>query len=55
MGLAISKDSKRVKVAGGKLEHNVMNGITAQNVGEKALKFPAFAYGGEEMINRILM
>ena len=30
-----------------------MNGITAQNVGEKALKFPAFAYGSEEMIHGI--
>ncbi len=53
-GICLSPDEKKVYVANvGMFEYNVIDGITAENVGEKALKFPAFAYGSEEMIHGI--
>jgi YVTN family beta-propeller protein len=53
-GICLSPDEKKVYVANvGMFEYNVMNGITEDNVGEKALKFPAFAYGSQEMITGI--
>ena len=53
-GICLSPDEKKVYVANvGMFEYNLINGITADNVGEKALKFPAFAYGSEEMIHGI--
>jgi YVTN family beta-propeller protein len=50
-GICLSPDEKKVYVANvGMFEYNMINGITKENVGEKALKFPAFAYGSEEMV-----
>jgi len=53
-GICLSPDDKKIYVANvGMFEYSIMNGITEKNVGEKALKFPAFAYGSEEMIKGI--
>jgi YVTN family beta-propeller protein len=53
-GICLSPDEKKVYVANvGMFEYNLINGITADNVGEKALEYPAFAYGSEEMIHGI--
>ena len=53
-GICLSPDEKKIFVANvGMFEYNIINGITPKNVGEKALKFPAFAYGSEEMIKGI--
>ncbi|MDX1315305.1 MAG: hypothetical protein R3356_07360, partial [Eudoraea sp.] len=53
-GICLSPDESRVYVANvGMFEYSIIEGITAENVGEKALKYPAFAYGTEEMIQGI--
>ena len=53
-GICLSPDEKRAYVANvGMFEYNVVNGITEENVEEKALKFPAYAYGSQEMIKGI--
>lgn len=53
-GICLSPDERRIYVANvGMFEYSIIDGITAENVGEKALKFPAFAYGSEEMITGI--
>jgi len=53
-GICLSPDEKKIYVANvGMFEYNVIHGITEKNVGEKALKFPAFAYGSEDMIKGI--
>ena len=53
-GICLSPDEKRVYVANvGMFQYNLIHGVTAENIGEKALKFPAFAYGSEEMIKGI--
>ncbi len=53
-GICLSPDEKKIYVANvGMFEYSVMNGITEKNAGEKALKFPAFGYGSEEMIKGI--
>ncbi|MEN8201777.1 MAG: hypothetical protein ABFS28_04215 [Bacteroidota bacterium] len=53
-GICLSPDEKKIYVANvGMFEYNVIHGITEENVGEKALKYPAFAYGSEEMIHGI--
>ncbi|NOR34491.1 MAG: hypothetical protein GQ579_07415 [Bacteroidales bacterium] len=53
-GICLSPDEKKIYVANvGMFEYNMINGITEKNIGEKALKFPAFAYGSEEMIHGI--
>lgn len=53
-GICLSPDEKKIYVANvGMFEYNLINGITEANVGEKALKFPAFGYGSEEMIKGI--
>jgi DNA-binding beta-propeller fold protein YncE len=49
-GICLSPDEKRVYVANvGMFQYSMIKGITAENVVEKALKFPPFAYGSEEM------
>jgi len=49
-GICLSPDEKKVYVANvGMFQYTIIEGITAENVGEKALKFPASAYGSEEM------
>jgi len=53
-GICLSPDEKKIYVANvGMFEYNMIHGITPENVGEKALKFPAYAYGSEEMIHGI--
>ncbi len=53
-GICLSSDEKKIYVANvGMFQYNLINGISEENVGEKALKFPAFAYGSEEMITGI--
>lgn len=53
-GICLSPDEKRLYVANvGMFEYSLINGITKENVGEKALIYPAFGYGSEEMIKGI--
>jgi DNA-binding beta-propeller fold protein YncE len=53
-GICLSPDEKKVYVANvGMFEYNMIEGITEENVLDKALKYPAFAYGSKEMINGI--
>ncbi len=53
-GICLSPDEKKVYVANvGMFEYSMINGITVENISEKALKFPAFAFGSEEMIHGI--
>ncbi len=53
-GICLSPDEKKAYVANvGMFEYNMIDGITKENVGEKALEFPAFAYGSEEMVHGI--
>ncbi len=53
-GICLSPDEKKLYVANvGMFEYSFINGITKENVGEKALKYPAFGYGSEEMIKGI--
>ncbi len=53
-GICLSPDEKKIYVANvGMFEYGMIHGITRENVGEKALKYPAFAYGSEEMIQGI--
>jgi len=49
-GICLSPDEKKVYVANvGMFQYSAIKGITPENVKEKALKYPAFAYGSEEM------
>ncbi len=49
-GICLSPDEKKIFVANvGMFQYSMINGITKDDVIEKALKFPAFAYGSEEM------
>ena len=49
-GICLSPDGKKVYVANvGMFQYNMIKGITEKNVVDKALKYPAFAYGSEEM------
>ena len=53
-GICLSPDEKKIYVANvGMFEYSLINGITKENVVEKALKYPAYGYGSEEMINGI--
>ena len=53
-GICLSPDEKKVYVANvGMFEYSMVDGITKENIGEKAMKFPAYAYGSEEMIHGI--
>ncbi len=53
-GICLSPDEKKVYVANvGMFRYNMVKGITEENVVEKALKYPPFAYGSKEMINGI--
>ncbi|WP_206609908.1 alkaline phosphatase family protein [Maribellus luteus] len=50
-GICLSPDEKKVYVANvGMFQYNLIDGITNENANEKALKYPAFAYGSKEMI-----
>jgi YVTN family beta-propeller protein len=49
-GICLSPDEKKVYVANvGMFEYSIYDGITRENILEKAQKYPAFAYGSEEM------
>ena len=49
-GICLSPDEKKVYVANvGMFEYSIYDGITAENILEKAQKYPAFAYGSDEM------
>ncbi len=53
-GICLSPDEKKVYVANvGMFQYRMIKGITEKNVTIKALKYPPFAYGSEEMINGI--
>ncbi len=49
-GICLSPDEKKVYVANvGMFQYSKIKGITEENAVEKAMKFPAFGYGSEEM------
>ncbi len=49
-GICLSPDEQKIFVANvGMFQYSMVKGITKDNVAEKAMKFPAFAYGSEEM------
>lgn len=49
-GISLSEDEEKVYVANvGMFQYSMIKGITADNIKEKAMKFPAFAYGSKEM------
>ncbi len=51
-GICLSPDGQKIYVANvGMFQYNMIRGITKDNVIEKAMKFPAFAYGSDEMKN----
>ncbi|MCG6187967.1 bifunctional YncE family protein/alkaline phosphatase family protein [Maribellus maritimus] len=53
-GICLSPDEKKVYVANvGMFQYSMVKGITSDNVEEKALKYPPFAYGSKEMIEGI--
>ena len=53
-GICLSPDEAKIYVANvGMFQYNMIDGITEKNVINKALKYPAFAYGSEEMIKGI--
>lgn len=53
-GICLSPDEKKVYVANvGMFRYNMVKGITEENLVEKALEYPPFAYGSKEMINGI--
>lgn len=50
-GICLSPDGKKVYVANvGMFRYSMVKGITKDNVVERALKFPPFAYGSTEMV-----
>jgi YVTN family beta-propeller protein len=53
-GICLSPDEKKVYVANvGMFQYSMIKGITQENVVEKALEFPPFAYGSDEMVEGI--
>jgi len=49
-GICLSPDEKKVYVANvGMFQYSMVKGITKENVVEKALDYPPFAYGSKEM------
>ncbi|MCY1721425.1 hypothetical protein OU798_13800 [Prolixibacteraceae bacterium Z1-6] len=49
-GICLSPDEKKVYVANvGMFQYKLIEGITKDNIAEKALKSPTFAYGSKEM------
>ncbi|HSO87783.1 MAG TPA: bifunctional YncE family protein/alkaline phosphatase family protein [Draconibacterium sp.] len=53
-GICLSPDEQKVYLANvGMFQYSLINGITEKNVSEKAMKYPAFAYGSMEMIGGI--
>ncbi len=53
-GICLSPDEQKVYVANvGMFQYSLIDGITRENLVEKSLKYPPFAYGSEEMIKGI--
>jgi len=53
-GICLSPDGQKIYVANvGMFQYSMVKGITKDNVIEKALEYPPFAYGSEEMKNGI--
>ncbi len=53
-GICLSPDEQKIYVANvGMFQYSMAKGITKDNVIEKALEYPPFAYGSEEMIKGI--
>ena len=53
-GICLSPDEQRVYVANvGMFEYSMISDVTSENVGERAIKFPAFAYGSQDMVDGI--
>lgn len=53
-GICLSPDEKKVYVANvGMFQYSMIKGITQENVVDKALEFPPFAYGSDEMVEGI--
>ncbi|MGD9557748.1 MAG: bifunctional YncE family protein/alkaline phosphatase family protein [Mangrovibacterium sp.] len=53
-GICLSPDGQKIYVANvGMFQYSKFGGITEENVTEKAYKYPAFAYGSEEMVKGI--
>jgi YVTN family beta-propeller protein len=49
-GICLSPDGQKIYVANvGMFQYSMVKGITKDNVIEKALEYPAFAYGSEDM------
>ena len=49
-GICLSPDEKKAYVANvGMFQYSMLKGITEENIGEKARRFPTSAYGSEEM------
>ena len=49
-GICLSPNEQKIYVANvGMFQYNLIEGITEENVQEKALEYPPFAYGSEEM------
>jgi YVTN family beta-propeller protein len=53
-GICLSPDEQKVYVANvGMFQYNLIDGITAENILEKSLDYPAFGYGSKEMVEGI--
>jgi DNA-binding beta-propeller fold protein YncE len=53
-GICLSPDGKKAYVANvGMFQYSLLPGITSENMAEKAVKYPVFAYGSKEMIEGI--
>jgi DNA-binding beta-propeller fold protein YncE len=53
-GICLSPDGQKIYVANvGMFQYSMVKGITKDNVLEKALEYPPFAYGSEEMVEGI--
>src|SRR5665811_321673 len=53
-GICLSPDEQTVYVANvGMFEYSMISGTTSRNMGDKAIKYPAFAYGSQDMVKGI--
>ncbi|MCF7974587.1 MAG: hypothetical protein K9N55_12280 [Phycisphaerae bacterium] len=53
-GICLSPDEQTVYVANvGMFEYSMISGVTSKNRGDKAIKYPAFAYGSQDMVEGI--
>lgn len=53
-GICLSPDEKKIYVANvGMFQYSLIPGVTEKNVREKALKYPPFGYGTDEMVKGV--